>query len=92
MTIRLNFIRETPKARLYSTSQGDEFWIPRSVIHKTLKFPPRSTDLLDMAMEVHELEIEDWWWEKHVDVESPEDDPERPFSEYGPVKGEDYDD
>jgi hypothetical protein len=37
--LKLNFIRETEQARLYSDSQGREFWIPRSIVEHTTKWP-----------------------------------------------------
>jgi len=61
MKIRLWFIRETEKARLYSKTdpeaQGrvlDEIWIPRSVVEHTSK---RGNE--------HEVTIEDWWGVKN---------------------------
>lgn len=60
MTIRLNFLRETEKARLYSDKNGDEHWIPRSVVKSTTKFPQ---DDLSKPV-VHELNIEEWFYEK----------------------------
>lgn len=60
MTIRLTFIRETEKARLYMFSDRLPIWIPRGVVKSTTKFPYRGPD----HPIVHELNIEDWWWEK----------------------------
>ncbi len=65
MIIRLNFIHETDKARLYEDKEHEEFWIPRSVVSSTTKFPNG----------VHELNIEDWWWNKHEnETDEAEDD------------------
>jgi len=70
MNIKLDFVRETPLARLYSDRTGEEFWIPRSVITHTTKYPQH--DPLKFA--VHEITVEDWWWEKHeADVNKPQD-------------------
>jgi hypothetical protein len=58
MKIRLWFIRETDKARLYSkTPPGrapDEIWIPRSQIEHCTKFPTGE----------HHLTVTDWFAEK----------------------------
>ena len=64
MTIRLNFLRETYKARLYEDKNHEEFWIPKSVVRSTLKWPNN----------VHELSIEEWWWDKHEFGDNPKDD------------------
>jgi hypothetical protein len=64
MTIRLTFIRETSLARLYSDSLGEEFWVPKSVVRSTVKFKPTNLDPLAMQNEVHEIEVEDWWWDQ----------------------------
>lgn len=61
MKLRFHFIRETADARLYRNKAGEEFWVPRSVIERTLKWP--AVDL--STPPVHELEIEDWWCEKN---------------------------
>lgn len=66
MTIRLNFLRETEKARLYEFKSGQSTWIPRSAIKSTLKFP---SDL--GSAQVHELNVEDWWWDKYMEEEEP---------------------
>lgn len=60
MTIRLYFCGETEKARLYMMNDGEELWIPKSVIESTVKFPTKSP--LDIVC--HELQISDWWWNK----------------------------
>lgn len=61
MKIRLWFIRETDKARLYSKlpperhpGPGDQIWIPRSVIEHATKFGAE-----------HHLTIADWFAEKN---------------------------
>lgn len=56
MKITLAFIRETEKARLYERQNGQQLWIPRSVIKTTLKHP-RNSD----GFQVHELDIEPWF-------------------------------
>ena len=60
--IRLWFIRETDKARLYSRlppernpGQDDQIWIPRSVIEHATKFPDGE----------HHLTVTDWFAEKN---------------------------
>jgi len=60
MTLRLTLLNETPKARLYSFDDGERFWVPRSVCKSTVKFPPEPD-----KPPVHEVQIEDWWWEKY---------------------------
>lgn len=50
MTIRLELVKETDSARLYRTKDGREFWLPRSIINRTLKWPNG----------VHEVDIPDW--------------------------------
>lgn len=57
MIIRLIFLRETDKARQYAFSADEKIWIPRSVIKSCVKFPTNPP--------THELNIEDWWWEKY---------------------------
>lgn len=37
MTISLEFVKETDQARLFRFANGDEFWIPRSVINTAFK-------------------------------------------------------
>lgn len=63
MVIRFWFIRETPKARLYSKApvqegeQPDEMdliWIPRSIVEHTTK---RGIE--------HEVDLPDWFIEKN---------------------------
>lgn len=61
MKIRLWFIRETEKARLYSRlpperhpATEDRLWIPRSVVTHTSKEPSG----------LHIVDVEDWWAEK----------------------------
>ncbi len=63
MTLRLELIRETDKARQYQFKDGTQLWIPRSVVKSTVKFPRDKADL--SKPEIHELNIEDWWWEKN---------------------------
>ena len=60
MKIRLWFVRETEKARLYTKTPPDrhpeptEFvWVPRSIVEHTTK---RGTE--------HEVELPDWFIEK----------------------------
>lgn len=71
MTIRAIFIRQTDFARLYRFADNTLSWIPRSVVRSTVKFS--STNPLEMPVdkpiqeEVHELVIEDWWWDKHME-------------------------
>ena len=62
MNVRLWFIRETDKARLFSRlpperkpGKQDEIWIPRSVIEHQLKFA---------TGECH-LKVTDWFAEKN---------------------------
>lgn len=77
MTIRLNFIRETPAARLYEDKDGAQYWIPRSVVNSTTKFPQE-----DLGKPVvHELILQEWFYEKlfgssHGDMEEDEDNEE----------------
>lgn len=52
--------RETAGARLVETKGGFEFWIPRSVCPRVLKYPPNGE-----GKRLVELEVEDWWWEKN---------------------------
>lgn len=61
MKLRYFFLRETEAARLYRNAAGREFWIPRSVINRTLKHPPKELAIPP----IHEMEIEDWWLEKN---------------------------
>ena len=58
MTLRLKFLRETEKARLYEFKDGCSLWIPRSVVKSTMKMRDANDN------PVHELNIEDWWWDK----------------------------
>ena len=60
MTIRLTFIKETELARLYMFKNGETKWIPRSVVKSTTKFPYQGPE----HPVIHELNIEDWWWDK----------------------------
>ncbi len=60
MTIRLTLIKQTDLARLYRFADKEEIWIPRSVIKSMTKFPSKDP----LNPEVHELNIEDWWWDK----------------------------
>lgn len=71
MTLRLDFVKETEKARLYSDAAGEEFWVPKSVITHTTKYP--QADALRFA--VHEVTIEDWWWDKHEGLTDDEREP-----------------
>lgn len=56
--IWLWFVRETEKARLYSTTQlerqGRRIWVPKSIVEHTSKH--------DNA---HELELPDWFVDKN---------------------------
>jgi len=61
MKVRLFFIRETEAARLLRNNAGAEFWVPRSVIDRTLKWPAKELN----TPPIHELEIQDWWCEKN---------------------------
>ena len=61
MKLRLWFIRETEKARLYcklpperNPTADDNVWIPRSVVSHTSKEPSG----------LHILEVDDWFAEK----------------------------
>ena len=69
MTLRLTFLRETEKARLYRFKDGTSIWIPRSVVKSTVKFPSAGlNDLVEHATEtVHEINVEDWWWDKYME-------------------------
>jgi hypothetical protein len=62
MKVRLWFIHETEKARLYSKlpaernpTQEDQIWIARSLVKHTSKEPSG----------LHILDIEDWFAEKN---------------------------
>jgi hypothetical protein len=59
MKISLKFIRETAAARFYQDKGKAGFWIPKSVITHTTKYTPK-----DGQPAVHDLTIEDWWWEQ----------------------------
>jgi len=66
MRVRLWFVRETEKARLYcripmSWHPGpeDEIWVPRSVVNHTTKRPAK-----DGERPEHEIEMEDWFGEE----------------------------
>lgn len=72
MRIRLDFIRETEKARLYSDRDGTEFWVPKSVTTHTTKYPQSDP----LRFTVHEVEIADWWWDKHEGVNKELYDPD----------------
>lgn len=54
MTINLEFIRETDAARLYRTRDGRQFWLPRSIINHTTKYPPHD------GKTIHEIDLPDW--------------------------------
>lgn len=51
MTFTFKFIEESPRARCYESKKIGRFWIPRSVVKRTLKFPEEG---------VHEIDIPDW--------------------------------
>jgi hypothetical protein len=68
VNLRLEFIQETPKARLYAFKDGEQHWIPKSVVNRTVKFPAKDLN----TRPVHEVTVEDWWWEKYI--LSPDDD------------------
>lgn len=70
MTLTLYFVRETVRARQYMDSHGEEFWVPKSVITYTLKYP--TPDPLEMPL--HQITIEDWWWAKHCGEDYNHDD------------------
>lgn len=72
MSIRLSFRRETSLARLYVFKDGTELWIPHNIIKSTVKFPAKDP----LEMDVHDLTIEDWWWEKTQEDISDEQDEE----------------
>jgi len=61
MRVNLNFIRETEKAVQYMDNSGREFWIPRSVIKHRTKYPAKDP----LLPPVHDVDVEDWWWNKH---------------------------
>ena len=70
MTERLIFIRETALARLYQFPDKTTAWIPKSVVRSTVKFKPGNeleAPVDKPAQEVHEVNIEDWWWEKNME-------------------------
>lgn len=69
MTIRLTLLRETDKARLYRFSDGTTTWIPRSVVKSTVKFsnPDLNSPVEQATNVIHELVIEDWWWDKYME-------------------------
>jgi len=54
VTFNFKFIEETPRARCYESKKIGRFWIPRSIVKKTLKF----------ADGVHEVEVPDWFAEE----------------------------
>ena len=61
-TVRLWFVRETAKARLYSKvppdrygGPEDEVWVPMSIVEHTTK---RGVE--------HMVKLPDWWIEKHL--------------------------
>lgn len=56
MTINLKFIHETDSARLYERKDGEQIWIPESVVKSTLKHSAKEGEA-----PVHELEVEDWF-------------------------------
>lgn len=55
MTINLEFVRETDLARLYRRKDGQEIWLPRSIINHTTKWPPNKEGQI-----IHEIEVPDW--------------------------------
>lgn len=60
MNISLYFVRGTDNVALYRNKHNMEIWIPRTVISHRRKWPAK--DLNENP--IHELTIEDWWWEK----------------------------
>lgn len=69
MTLRLTLVKETEKARLYQFKDGSQTWIPKSACKSTIKFPLK--DPLDWP--VHEVVVEEWWWNKFIEEEVPND-------------------
>lgn len=65
MTATFYFVKETALARLYMRKNGHEFWVPRSVIEHTTKYPP--SHALDLPL--HEITVADWWWDKNIEQE-----------------------
>jgi len=51
MKFVFKFIEETTRARCYESKKIGRFWIPRSVVTKTLKFTQTG---------LHEIDIPDW--------------------------------
>lgn len=66
MTLRLNLVKETSAAVLYAFKDGTQHWIPRSQIRSRLKFPGSIS-----SPEVHEVTVSDWWWDKFMEEEEP---------------------
>ena len=66
MTIKLHFIAETALARKYENAAGQQQWFPRAVLLKTMKWPAK-----DGRPPLHEVEVEDWFLEKHPWPERP---------------------
>lgn len=50
MTFVFKFIRETDAAREYESKKIGRFWLPRSIVSRTLKHPEG----------LHEIEIPEW--------------------------------
>lgn len=69
MTERLIFIRETALARLYQFADKTLLWVPKSVCKSVTKFKVNELEAMvdKPVQEVHEVTIEDWWWEKNVE-------------------------
>lgn len=59
MTRKFYLEQETGAARRLQTRSGFEFWVPRSVCKRMLKFPPNQAGRV-----VVEVEVEDWWWRR----------------------------
>jgi hypothetical protein len=60
----LLFIRETEKARLYTSAEWKDLWIPKSVVTSTIKIP--SSDPLQH--DTHIVTVQDWWYDKMTGV------------------------
>ena len=73
MTLRVELITETAKARLYRFSDGAKEWVPKSVIRSMVKFGP-SNPLDRIGPEIHELEIEEWWLRQRGYLDDSDDD------------------
>lgn len=67
MTGTFYLLAETDHARRFTTDPNklaQAFWVPKSVCPRTLKMPPAFSP--DKKHWVYDVEIEDWWWEKHT--------------------------